>query len=68
MHDELKAAGVVGLVGAAIGAGVALGMGLRLFSGVAMVGLGTGVALGIVAGRRPKRLVSDEAPLLQSRA
>ena len=47
MEDELKTAGVVGPVGAAVGAGVALGMGLRLFSGVAMVGLGTGVALGV---------------------
>ncbi|MBS0332359.1 MAG: hypothetical protein JSS35_06295 [Proteobacteria bacterium] len=54
MQDELKTAGVVGLVGAALGAGVALGMGLRLFSTVAMVGLGTGVALGILAGTRPR--------------
>lgn len=52
MQDELKTAGVVGLVGAALGAGVALGLGLRLFSAVAMVGLGTGVALGLVAGSR----------------
>lgn len=56
MQDELKTAGVVGLVGAAVGAGVALGMGLRLFSAVAMVGLGTGVALGLVAGTRPRRI------------
>jgi len=55
MQDELKAAGVVGLVGAAVGAGVALGMGLRLFSAVAMVGLGTGVALGLLAGTRPRQ-------------
>jgi hypothetical protein len=54
MQDELKAAGVVGLVGAAVGAGVALGMGLRLFSAVAMVGLGTGIALGLLAGTRPR--------------
>ena len=54
MQDELKAAGVVGLLGATLGAGVALGMGLRLFSAVAMAGLGTGVALGILAGTRPK--------------
>lgn len=56
MHHELKTAGIVGLVGAALGAGVALGMGLRLFSGIAMIGLGTGVALGIVARGRPKAL------------
>ena len=52
MRHELKTAGVVGLVGAALGAGVALGIGLRLFSAVAMVGLGTGVALGLLAGTR----------------
>ena len=57
MQDELKTAGIVGLVGAAIGAGVALGMGLRLFSAVAMVGLGTGIALGLAAGARPQGLV-----------
>lgn len=49
MQDELKTAGVIGLVGAALGAGVALGLGLRFFSAVAMVGLGTGVALGVLA-------------------
>ncbi|HEX3367180.1 hypothetical protein [Phenylobacterium sp.] len=54
MQDELKTAGVVGLVGAALGAGVALGLGLRLFSAVAMVGLGTGIALGLVAGTQPR--------------
>jgi hypothetical protein len=52
MQDEIKAAGVIGLVGAAVGAGVALGLGLRLFSGVAMVGLGAGVALGLTLGAR----------------
>jgi len=64
MQDELKTAGVVGLVGAALGAGVALGLGLRLFSAVAMVGLGTGIALGIVAGARPKALSVDSSPPL----
>lgn len=64
MQDELKTAGVIGLVGAAIGAGVALGLGLRLFSGIAMVGLGTGVALGVALGARPKALVLQPAPPL----
>lgn len=64
MQDELKTAGVIGLVGAAIGAGVALGMGLKLFSGVAMVGLGAGVALGVLAGARPKSLTVETQPLL----
>ena len=50
MQDEIKTAGVIGLVGAAVGAGVALGLGLRLFSGVAMVGLGT-LTLILVEGR-----------------
>ena len=61
MHDQAKTLGTVALVGAAVGAGVALGFGLRLFSAVAMIGLGTGVALGVVAGTRPK-LVASEAP------
>ena len=64
MRDELKSVCLIGLVGAALGAGAALGMGLRLFSGIAMVGLGTGVALGIVAGSRPKALAQGAAPLL----
>ena len=62
MHDELKTAGIVGLVGAAIGAGVALGMGLKLFSGVAMVGLGTGVAVGLTLGAKRKTLVVEARP------
>jgi hypothetical protein len=62
MQDEMKTAGVIGLVGAAVGAGVALGLGLRLFSGVAMVGLGTGIALGLVAGIRPRRLSMASSP------
>jgi hypothetical protein len=64
MQDELKTAGVIGLVGAAVGAGVALGLGLRLFSAVAMVGLGTGVALGLLAGTRPKTLTIQSGPEL----
>ena len=64
MQDELKTAGVVGLVGAAVGAGVALGIGLRLFSAVAMVGLGAGVALGLLAGTRPKTIDHATPPLL----
>jgi len=47
--EKAKIAGVVALVGAAVGAGLALGVGLRLFSTLAMIGLGTGVALGVVA-------------------
>lgn len=50
MQDELKTAGVVGLLGAAVGAGVALGLGLRMFSGIAMVGFGAGIALGLTLG------------------
>jgi hypothetical protein len=64
MQDELKAAGVIGLVGAAIGGGLALGIGLRLFSAIAMVGLGTGVALGLLAGTRPKGVEHVSPPLL----
>lgn len=64
MQAELKTAGVVALIGAAAGAGLALGVGLRLFSAVAMVGLGTGVALGVLAGARPKALSLDVQPAL----
>ena len=47
------------------GAGVALGMGLKLFSGIAMVGLGAGVALGLATGgRRTPVLVERQLPLL----
>ena len=53
MGSELKTVGVVGLVGAAAGAGLALGIGLRLFSVLAMVGLGTGIALGLMLGAPP---------------
>ncbi len=60
MQAELKTAGVIGLVGAALGAGVALGLGLRLFSGVAMVGLGTGIALGVLVGA--KQQTAPELP------
>ncbi|HEY3949303.1 hypothetical protein [Phenylobacterium sp.] len=59
MQAELKTAGVVGLTGAALGAGVALGLGLRLFSAVAMVGLGTGIALGVLLGAHK---VAEELP------
>jgi hypothetical protein len=62
MEHELKTAGVVALVGAAVGAGVALGMGLRFFSAVAMLGLGTGVALGVLAGTRPRSLDFEPGP------
>ena len=62
MGSELKTASVVGLVGAAAGAGLALGIGLRLFSVLAMVGLGTGVALGLMLGGRPHGLEIEARP------
>ena len=62
MQDELKTAGVIALVGAAVGAGVAPGLGLRFYSAVAMVGLGTGIALGIVAGTRPRSFPIESSP------
>ena len=52
MRDEMKSVALVALVGAAVGAGAALGIGLKLFSGIAMVGLGTGVALGVTLGAK----------------
>ena len=54
MADELKTAGVIGLVGAAAGAGPALEVGLRLFSALAMVGPNAtmeGKQKGVASGR-----------------
>ena len=62
MDRELKTAGVVGLVAAAAGAGLALGMGLRLFSLLALVGLGTGVALGVALSARPRGVLRGPDP------
>ena len=66
MQDEMKSVGLVAAIGAAAGAGLALGVGLRLFSTLAMVGLGTGVALGLVAShkRTPALSREPEAPSL----
>ena len=64
MQDELRTASLVALVGAAVGAGVAIGVGVRLFSAMAMVGLGAGVALGVLAGTRPKAITADPGPRL----
>jgi hypothetical protein len=64
MQDELKTASLVALVGAAVGAGVAIGVGVRLFSAVAMVGLGAGIALGLVAGTKPKSPSLEPPPSL----
>ena len=68
MQHELKTVGVAALVGAAVGIGAALGLGLRLFSGVAMVGLGTGVALGVLVGTRPRTLVIESRPTMSGGA
>jgi len=65
MEDEMKAVGIVALVGAALGAGLAIGFGLRALTVGAMLGLGAGVALGVLAGSRPKALSADAVPLLQ---
>jgi hypothetical protein len=64
MEDEMKAVGVVALAGAALGAGLAIGFGLRVMTVGAMIGLGAGVALGILAGTRPGRIGSDGHRLL----
>ena len=65
MEDEMKAVGVVALAGAALGAGLAIGLGLRALTVGAILGLGAGVALGVAAGSRPKALSTEAVPLLQ---
>ena len=62
MHDHMKEAGAVALIGAAVGAGLAGGFGLRIVTVGAMIGLGAGVALGILLGARPKTLVIESLP------
>ena len=64
MQHEMKAMGVVAAIGAAAGAGLALGIGLRFFSVLAMVGLGTGIAIGLVASARPRALPEPAGPAL----
>ena len=64
MEDEIKAVGAVALASAALGAGLAIGFGLRVVTVGAMIGLGAGVALGIIAGSRPRSLGADERRLL----
>jgi hypothetical protein len=65
VKDELKAVGVVAALGAAVGGGLALGMGLRFFSAIAMIGLGTGLALGVAISAAPKAGQVGAAPLSQ---
>ena len=55
MEDRWKEFGVVAGVGAILGAGVALGLGLRPLAGGALVGAGAGIALGIAASGRRKQ-------------
>jgi hypothetical protein len=64
MEDPMKKAGIVALVGAAVGAGLAVGFGLRVVTVGAMIGLGAGVALGLTAGRHPKSLTIQSPPRL----
>jgi hypothetical protein len=68
MQDEMKSMGVVAAIGAAAGAGLALGVGLRFFSVLAMVGLGTGVAIGLVVSARPRELPDKAQPSLFAEA
>jgi hypothetical protein len=63
MDDKLKTAGVVALLGGAVGGGLALGMGLRFFATVALIGLGTGLAVGVGSAVRSKTHRIPDAPL-----
>jgi hypothetical protein len=50
MDEQMKALGLFALVGTAVGAGIAVGMGLKVLTWGAAFGLGGGIALGLAAG------------------
>ena len=58
MDERMKTLGLFALAGTALGAGVAIGMGIRVLTWGAAFGLGGGIALGLAAGevRRQQRL------------
>ena len=61
MKTEAKMAGTIAVLGAAAGAGLALGFGLRVFSIIALAGLTAGVALGALSVGKPHAEAEDDA-------
>ena len=56
MDERMKTLGLFALVGAALGAGVVIGAGLRVLTWGAAFGLGGGIAVGLAAGAAKHRL------------
>jgi hypothetical protein len=67
MDDRLKTLGTFAAVGAAFGAGVAVGLGFRVLAWGAAFGIGGGLAIGLAAeaARRREALEHGEAYLLE---
>ncbi len=61
MKTEAKMAGTIAVLGAAAGAGLALGIGLRMFSIIALAGLAAGVTLAALMDGEPEAAAEDEA-------
>jgi hypothetical protein len=67
MQDTIKTYGLWVGVGAAVAAGLAVGMGLRFLATGALVGIGAGAALGIASGMKnneARRLGRTATPAL----
>jgi hypothetical protein len=63
MDERMKSLGLFAVAGAAFGAGVAIGTGIRVLTWGAAFGLAGGVALGLAAGEiERRRELGEPAP------
>ena len=60
MDDRLKAAGVFAALGAALGAGVAVGLGFRTLAWGAAFGIGAGLSIGAANAFAPRKLLNAD--------
>jgi hypothetical protein len=63
MREELKTTSAVALVGGAVGAGLAVGIGLRIFATVGLAGLVAGAAIGVASGLRARKQLARSSRL-----